>query len=194
MVKDGVQPNDPEWLKLAWAEVGVRETQGSRSTPRVVEYLKTVGHSNDAVAWCSAFVNWVFAQLGVSGTKSAMARSWQSWGMRLKEPRRGCIVVFWRSSRSGSLGHVGFYLGRDRGMIRVLGGNQTNAVTSDSLYHPDRVLAYIWPTYAATGATGAGIPLHTKKQLQPAMAALYVAAVAGILYKVRNENTTTILT
>lgn len=181
-------PTDPEWLKIAFAEVGVRETPGSRSTPRVVEYLKTVGHSSDAVAWCSAFVNWVFRQIGTKGTGSAMARSWQSWGERLKTPRRGCVVVFWRSSRKGTLGHVGFYLGTDRGMIRVLGGNQTNAVTADSLYSPDRVLAYVWPTGISHAAAA---PMIQKAGIQPMLLLLYLSILAGTLYKVRNVESTT---
>lgn len=55
------------------------------------------------------------------------------------------MVVFWRGSRGGWLGHVGFYAGRDaQGRILVLGGDQGNAV-SVRPYSADQLLGYRWP-------------------------------------------------
>jgi hypothetical protein len=63
-------------------------------------------------------------------------------------------VVFWRGSRSGSLGHVGIVEGRDkRGNLVVLGGNQSNMVNR-SLFGRDRVLSYRWPVATAIPTTG----------------------------------------
>jgi uncharacterized protein (TIGR02594 family) len=120
------------WLKIARKELGVKETPGSGDNSRVVEYLKstTLGrldNENDETAWCSAFVNWVLKQAGVTPrTNSAWARSWLKWGIATDDPIPGTIVIF---TRGANAGHVGFYLNEDDNRIQVLGGNQGDAVT-----------------------------------------------------------------
>ena len=128
----GEEPEDFPWMPVARAEQGVKETPGLGNTPRVVEYLKATSNlgsaarSRDETPWCSAFVNWCLAQVGIPGTRSALARSWLDWGQPIEKPRPGCIVVF---SRAKVFGHVGFYLGETENEILVLGGNQQDAAT-----------------------------------------------------------------
>lgn len=138
----------PSWIEVAEKEIGVKETPGSASTSRILEYAQatTLKATSDEVPWCSAFVNWVFSQVNITGTKSAMARSWLSWGTRLslRFPPFGCIVILARGS-SGLQGHVGFFAGvTSDGLIRVLGGNQHDSVCFENL-PTEKVLGYRWP-------------------------------------------------
>ena len=133
----------PQWLEIAFAELGVHETPGANSTARIAEYLKTcrLGPS-DEIGWCSAFVNWVFCQCPIIGTNSGLARSWLMWGETC-DPRLGAIVVLKRAAFAGS-GHVGFQLDFHDGILYVLGGNQGDRV-GVSRYLETDVLGYRWP-------------------------------------------------
>jgi len=77
---------------------------------------------------------WVVENTRVRGTvmgstNSRLARSWLNWGRSTKnDPLPGDIVVFWRGSKSGWQGHVGFWLGESKDHIYTLGGNQRDAV------------------------------------------------------------------
>jgi len=77
------------------------------------------------------------------GTDSAWARSWRTWGNRLSTPRRGCIAVFKRPPNPTS-GHVGFYIDETASHVRLLGGNQYNAVNI-RLQSKSDLLCYRWP-------------------------------------------------
>jgi uncharacterized protein (TIGR02594 family) len=113
-----------------------------------VEYLKstTLGrpdNENDETPWCSALVNWVLKQAGVEHrTNLAWARSWLTWGVTTDDPIPGTIVVFSRGQNSG---HVGFFLEEDDDRIKVLGGNQGDAVTI-SWFSKGNLLGYREPT------------------------------------------------
>ena len=141
------------WMAIAEGEKGVSEVPGMGNNPRVLEYLRatsglgSAARSRDETPWCSAFVNWCLAQAGIPGTRSALARSWLDWGQPTEVPRQGCIVVF---SRDVKFGHVGFYLGEIGTEIKVLGGNQHDAVTrifqvSEKLYPKANLLGYRIP-------------------------------------------------
>jgi uncharacterized protein (TIGR02594 family) len=133
------------WLQYAAneAQANVREVVGSGSNPRVVEYLRTVGFSDDATPWCSGFVNWCMTQASIAGTNRANARSWLQWGVPIVDCRLGAIAVFTRGS-SPAQGHVGFYVGLEGSNILVLGGNQSNAVNVKP-YAQSRLLSFRWP-------------------------------------------------
>lgn len=140
---------EPEWLAIARAELGVRETPGEGSTPRVLEYLRATrlppSMYDDETPWCSAFACWVMERAGLASPRSAGARSWLRWGMPMVTPRLGCIVVLSRPSADNPhSGHVGFWLGKGERGPRVLGGNQGNAVSVRE-YAASRVLGYRWP-------------------------------------------------
>jgi uncharacterized protein (TIGR02594 family) len=97
-------------------------------------------------AWCAGFMNAVLAQNGIDGTKSLQARSFLKWGEPVSTPKDGDIVVISRGLRDGWQGHVGIFQGFDaNGNIRILGGNQGNAVSIAS-YPADRLLGYRRPT------------------------------------------------
>lgn len=130
------------WYEVARRELGVKELQGIADNPRIVEYhaTTTLRATDDEVPWCSSFVNWVVKKAGYVGTRSAAARSWASWGVKIDKPVKGCIVVL---TRTGG-GHVGFYEDGDDHTISVLGGNQDDAVNVRK-YRSSRLLAYVLP-------------------------------------------------
>lgn len=143
------EPSDtetPRWLETAENEIGIKEAPGSADNPKVLEYhaATSLGARDDAVAWCSAFVNWCMKQNEIPRTNSAAARSWLTWGVRLDEPRKGCVVVLKRGSNPVQ-GHVGFYVGDGASSIRLLGGNQSDQVKV-SLFPKPMVLGYRWPS------------------------------------------------
>lgn len=109
--------------------VGVKETPGATSTPLVLAMLQLDGAwpKDDAVPWCSAFVNFIAWLLRLPRSKSLAARSWLDVGVPIdiERARPGSDVVI--LSRDGG-GHVGFFAGYDGKIVHLLGGNQSDAV------------------------------------------------------------------
>ncbi len=149
LVPVDAEPTDseaPRWLEIAEREIGIKEAPGHADNPRVLEYHQatSLGARDDAVAWCSAFVNWCMREAGVPRTNSAAARSWLSWGESLATPRKGSVVVLKRGNNPAQ-GHVGFYVGDGIGQIRLLGGNQSDQVKV-SQFPKSMLLGYRWPS------------------------------------------------
>ena len=138
--------NEPPWLSIAHAESGVCSFEPGRSNPRVTEYHHgtNIQGYDDKASWCSSFVNWSLAQVGIAGTNSALARSWLDWGVPLDLPRTGCIVVLTRDDPASWKGHVGFFHRIEFDKIYLWGGNQLDQVC-EHFYPLTNVLAYRWP-------------------------------------------------
>ena len=136
----------PNWLAVAVKEIGVQSFQVGSSNPRITAYHDgtSIEGYDDKVSWCSSFVHWALAQVGIPGTKSALARSWLEWGRALAHPKYGCIAILWREEQASWKGHVGFYLGEDDEYVYLLGGNQLDAVR-EHFYPKATVLGYRWP-------------------------------------------------
>lgn len=135
----------PRWLDLAKGQIGTKEIPGPKSNKAVLAYYKEAGApvQSDAVPWCAAFVGAMLKRAGIEPTGSLMARSYLGWGTPLKAPKPGCVVVFARGRPPS--GHVGFFDGfTSKGMLRIVGGNQSDAV-SIANYPANRVLGYRWP-------------------------------------------------
>lgn len=134
------------WMEFALREYGIREISARGRTVNVVAYLEATGvsRSNDETPWCSAFVNWCMLMANFPGTGNASARSWLDWGgVSLDYPVYGCVVVLWRGSKNGPLGHVGFFVGMQDQNLLLLGGNQGNEV-SIRPYPKERVIGLRW--------------------------------------------------
>lgn len=155
---------NPKWLNVALAELGVAEIPGKKSRPRIVEYYAAAGSdvTDDAVAWCSAFMNWVFAQCGIRGTKNLAARSWVTWGKPTK-PEPGAVVIFPRGQ--GWQGHVAMVEKVVGDSIVIIGGNQSNRVSRETR-KISSAIAFRKPTtmgnsvtvkMAAMGGAGVGV-------------------------------------
>ena len=126
---------------IAAKQIGLNEADKKVA---LTEYLANGGQRLDpaVTAWCAAFVNATLQQSGQKGTNKLNARSYMDWGQAVDAPERGDIAVFSRGDPNGWEGHVGFFDGyNEDGTIRVLGGNQGNAVSIQS-YSPDRLLGF----------------------------------------------------
>jgi uncharacterized protein (TIGR02594 family) len=135
----------PNYIVIAEKEMGVKEVPGKGSNPRILEYHKAtkLGATDDAIAWCSSFVNWVLMKAGYQRTYSAAARSWLGAGEVLKKFEPNCIVVLKRG-KSAWQGHVGFGIEQKGGYVTLLGGNQGDKV-SLAKFPVEAVLGYRRP-------------------------------------------------
>ncbi len=87
-------------------------------------------------------MNFVLERVGLRGTGSDMARSFASYGRRLRGPRVGAIAVLSR----GRGGHVGVISGIDAGGNPIIvSGNHGNRV-AEAPYSRARILAYVSPS------------------------------------------------
>ena len=118
-------------LLIALKEYGTWEWKGKDHNPQVLKYSKDIGLKwvkDDETAWCSIFVNWCLKKAGKPITGEVRARSFLQYGTSTKKPEVGDIVVFWRESKAGVLGHVAFYISETPNFIYCLGGNQNQQV------------------------------------------------------------------
>jgi uncharacterized protein (TIGR02594 family) len=149
---------EPEWLRIAKLDLGLREVAGPASNPEIMRYWSACDydpHPDDSKdAWCSAAANYWVQKSGLPGTRAPNARSWLKWGHELKAPKPGAITVFWRESPSSWKGHVAIYLGPGKkpGTVSVLGGNQKDGVSIED-YSEKQVLSYRWPTTGGNSRT-----------------------------------------
>ena len=128
-------------IDLAAQQLGLNESDKAAA---LSDYLNNGGANLDpaTTAWCAAFVNATLQQSGQQGTGSNMARSFMNWGQPVDQPQRGDLAVFSRGDPNGPYGHVGFFDGYNPdGTIRVLGGNQGDAVSVAS-YSPNALLGF----------------------------------------------------
>lgn len=123
--------------------LGVKEVAGQASNPAVLAMLRLDAPRvhDDAVPWCSAFVNWTAWVAGFERTGSLRARSWLRAGEAVEDAadvRAGDVVVLARGRGKqpgpeviAAPGHVGyvFEVLAGAGRVRVLGGNQGDRVS-----------------------------------------------------------------
>jgi uncharacterized protein (TIGR02594 family) len=144
----------PAWLARAEGELGIKEIPGPGDHPRIVEYHQATSLRalDDEVAWCAAMICWTFFKEHMKHTDSARARSYLRWGVPVDRPPLGCVAVLARAGGNqpgpavvNAQGHVGFFVGFTAGGdVRLLGGNQSNAVCVTP-YPASRVLGFRWP-------------------------------------------------
>lgn len=126
------------WMPFAKQYEGLKEFAGAPSSPIILGWARELGlsatYTNDGIAWCGLFV--AHAMSSIPGTSNPDplpknplgARAWLEYGKDVK-PGYGAILVFWRGSKSGWQGHVGFYVGEDDNYYYVFGGNQSDSVS-----------------------------------------------------------------
>ena len=145
--------DNPELKHVAVARkyIGLREIKGAKHNATIlaltVKAFAATGKkswiNDDETPWCGSFVGGVFAEAGLGHKipkEFYRAKEWESAGTRLTRPAYGCVVTF---TRDGG-GHVGFVVGKTKtGMLKVLGGNQSDAVNIAD-FDAKRVTAYRW--------------------------------------------------
>lgn len=124
-------------VDLAGGLLGKSETA---NRGQINTFLKAGGVDLDAAqqAWCAGFVNSSLAQIGVKGSGSSIANSFQNWGSAIDPSKvmRGDVLLQDRGLGAGATGgHVGFATGASRmtdgGLqLQMLSGNSGNAVST----------------------------------------------------------------
>lgn len=126
---------DTPWMDVALGELrrGVAVKAGKEAHPRIMMYSRTCPHlygnqkqrdymadrGDEGFKWCSTFVNWCMKEVGIPGTKNALATSWLKWGRRITKPEVGAVVVI----KTKSWNHVAF-VSQVTPTLKMLGGNQ----------------------------------------------------------------------
>jgi len=135
---------EPKYLTYARSLIGTKEIKGHKHNPVILKWLVTLNAwwRDDETPWCGVFVAECLTKYSYKIPKLYMrAKAWLDYGVEIKEPCLGCLVVF---GRQGG-GHVGFVVGRDNANnLLVLGGNQGNEVNIKA-FNPNRVLGYRLP-------------------------------------------------
>lgn len=150
---------DPAWILWAKKQLGVKEVPGAGDNPEIISWfeLSTLPKEywHDATAWCAVFINAGLFLNGVKGLCSARAKDWLDFGRAVETPRKGDVVVFeWNDGSH----HVAYFLAMEDDQVRVIGGNQSNAVT-ETTYPLGNVAGFQRPpgqTQATPGDAPAG--------------------------------------
>ena len=136
----------PELTHVAIARkyIGLTEIKSSNRHPTIDAWAKTLsGKWLLGQPWCGTFCAQVFKEAGLEHKipkEFFRAKAWENAGTKLDKPAYGCVVTF---TRDGG-GHVGIVVGKTKtGMLKVLGGNQSNQVNIAD-FDPKRVTAYRW--------------------------------------------------
>lgn len=145
--------SEPAWVTIARADIGTQEVPGKQTAPAITRWLIGLNAwwRDDETPWCGVFVAHCMREAGIARPKSWFrALGWLEWGVTLKDPVPGCVVIY---QRTGG-GHVGFLLGENaHGSYMTLGGNQGNSVSIVPI-DPLRAVGYRWPV---------AVPVPTEK-------------------------------
>ena len=123
-------------VDLASKLIGANE---NTSTSQINSFLKAGGVDINAAQtkWCAAFVNSSLEQIGVKGSGSLTANSFQNWGSQidLSDVMKGDVLLQTRGLGANQAGgHVGFATGATRmfegqKQLQMLSGNSSDAVS-----------------------------------------------------------------
>jgi len=143
------------WYAEASRLMGTREIEGPKHSSVIMGWAERLGlwYPSDETAWCGLFVAHCIGATLPNEPLPANplgARNWTKFGRALQEPASGAVAVFWRGSKTGWQGHVGFVAAvhKDDRSLLIRGGNQGNSV-SDAWLSTDRLLSLRWPSTAA---------------------------------------------
>lgn len=139
---------------------GVKEIPGKPENPLIRAMHYSVGYmANEDEPWCGSFMGLCHKVTAYEVPKSATsARAWLNAGeeVPLALARPGDVVVLWRGSKTGWMGHVAFYVSHNKaaGTITLLGGNQGDQL-SIAKFDLDKLLGIRGPKPIAITALNA---------------------------------------
>ena len=150
------------WLDTATRLMGLKEGKGAADNPTILDWADDLDlhYPHDDIAWCGLFVAHCISTTLPDEPLPANplgARQWNKFGQPVA-PQLGAIATFWRGSRDGWQGHVGFLVAASPSAYCVRGGNQSDSV-SDAWISADRLLHTRWPS---SGSIPFNRPLPTK--------------------------------
>jgi uncharacterized protein (TIGR02594 family) len=121
------------WMEVARAELAHTDLPAKQTSARIAAYYQTtrLSASRDETAWCAAFVCFCLERAGLRSTHSALARSYEAYGVP-GDGSLGDIAVFWTGSADAVRGHVAFVERIEGDRIWCLGGHQA-ATGQDSV-------------------------------------------------------------
>lgn len=134
----------PVWTDEARRYYGLHEKRDAAKLDKALNLRAS------EIPWCGAFVGMVIAAALPQEplpSNPLGSRNWLKFGTPLVGPQVGAVAVFWRGSKDGWQGHVGFVVGHDKTHLHILGGNQSDAVTVSRIAK-NRLLGYRWPRTA----------------------------------------------
>ena len=136
---------EPAYLTIARRDIGLREIKGPKHAGRIVQMLQKLGAwwRDDETPWCGVAVGAWLTAAGLPIPKHYYrALAWADYGMPCPRPMQGAIAVL---TRKGG-GHVGIVTGvtRDGSHVRLLGGNQNDAV-NETWFPAHRITTYRMP-------------------------------------------------
>lgn len=133
----------PPWYNVAVSLIGFHETGENRGIEKLIAGAHC-GHLGDS--WCAIGINYELETSGVPGSRSAMARSFETNSnfVRLAQPALGAITTMWRGSKSSGQGHVFLYDGENTKGVRGIGANESDMVKR-SFHERTRITGYWWP-------------------------------------------------
>jgi uncharacterized protein (TIGR02594 family) len=137
----------PPWLRAAWRDEGLRETDGPNRSPWIDRMWLLLG-----VSWLrgqpycgGGMARWMQAVGASYPRKFWRAMAWAEWGIELAAPEVGAVAVVTRGPKGKGLGHVGLFVGFDgRGRPLIYGANQGDTIRMDP-FDPERIVGYYWP-------------------------------------------------
>lgn len=130
------------WITEARKLLGLHEVKDAKKLDKALRL------DASETPWCGAFTGLCIATALPAEPMIANqlgSRNWLKFGKSIDAPQIGAVAVFWRGSKTGWQGHVGFVVGHDKTHLHILGGNQSDKV-SVSRIAKDRLLGYRWPT------------------------------------------------
>lgn len=130
----------PRLLTEALKLYGTAEKPGPGNNPSILAWAKAVGlekvYRQDSLAWCGLYLAYAALQAGWEPPLNPLgARQWLNFGTPVSDapspsvPALGDVLVFWRGSKGGWLGHVAINVGEDDGFYHCIGGNQADQVS-----------------------------------------------------------------
>jgi len=139
-------------------EIGVEEWSGkSESNPDVEKYFEAFGYGDkDDTPWCAAAANYILKNAGFeyAGKHNSLsplrARDLERVnGLDIQDYSKArkhvTVVVSWRISLSAGTGHCGFFVEDTGDVIRVAGGNQSDAFNEDKIVPYNRITRVFTP-------------------------------------------------
>jgi hypothetical protein len=122
-------------LQEARKEIGKGETTGDNKGPDVMRYHAITGAPSGA-SWCASFVSFCFHEgnpgampyKATAGARETLKRfkdkGWTYTASVNSPPEPGDILVFWRGSKTGWMGHIGIVESYDNGIVTTIEGNK----------------------------------------------------------------------
>lgn len=115
-------------VSIAQGEIGKGEMYGNNKGPEVEKYTK-----GQDVAWCAGFVSWTIQKATGKGLYLLSANSyWKIYkSKRVRSPKRGDIICFYRGGRGSNHGHVG--------IVKDVRGNRLTTIEGNVGKFPAKV-------------------------------------------------------